>query len=298
MSPEGIIFNIQRYSLHDGPGIRTVVFLKGCPLCCRWCCNPESQNPRPEISFYPSKCIGNASCGFCEKACDFDAIGFDAGGTAVIDRAKCTQCRRCAAKCPAKAIRTEGRTVTADQVIDEVEKEAVFYRGQAGGITISGGEPLAQGEFLLALLREAKRRRIPAAMETCGFGDYSVLRRAAPMLDTVLYDIKSLNDERHLQWTGQSNRIILGNFKRLCEDFPSLPKMVRTPVIPGFNDDAEEVKKILLYLHGRPSVVFEALPYHRFGVGKYAALGREYSVHASLKPAVMRQIESICKQEP
>ena len=296
MSPEGIIFNIQRYSLHDGPGIRTVVFLKGCPLRCRWCCNPESQALRQEVSYYASQCIGKVSCGFCEKTCGFDAIRFNAAGSAIIDWAKCAQCCLCAEECPAKAIRKEGQFITVEHVLNEVEKETVFYRGNTGGLTVSGGEPLAQGEFLLALLREAKRRKIHTAMETCGFGDYETLREAAKLLDTILYDIKSLDDEQHRKWTSQSNGIILSNFEKLCADFPALPKIVRTPVIPEFNANAEEIRKILLYIQGKPSITFEALPYHRFGMGKYAALGREYSIQGVLEPSVMRNIKDVEKQ--
>ncbi|MDR3288027.1 MAG: radical SAM protein, partial [Peptococcaceae bacterium] len=153
------------------------------------------------------------------------------------------------------------------------------------GLTVSGGEPLFQGEFLLTLLRESRRRKIRTAMETSGFGEYETLKRAAALLDTVLYDIKSLDDEAHTAWTGQSNALILENFQRLCADFPSLPKVVRTPVIPGFNDSAAAVRQIRSFLEGKPGVSFETLSYHRFGVGKYEALGRPYTVAEKLPEA-------------
>jgi len=278
MSDVGIINSIQRYSLHDGPGIRTMVFLKGCPLRCRWCCNPESQNSQKEISYVKSKCIGKQACSYCQNSCSQGAISFEAQGQAIIDRSKCDSCLNCAGNCPAKAMKVEGRIVTAEEVLNEVEKDSVFYRKNDGGVTISGGEPLAQGNFLLALLREAKKRRIGTAIETCGFGHYDVLKQAALLIDTAFYDIKSLNDEKHRKWTAQSNTLIIENFQRLCMDYPALPKVVRTPIIPGFNDSAEEIEQVQSFLQNKSGVTFETLPYHRFGVGKYAALGREYTV--------------------
>ncbi|MDR3294579.1 MAG: glycyl-radical enzyme activating protein [Clostridiales Family XIII bacterium] len=271
----GVIFNIQRYSLHDGEGIRTVVFLKGCPLRCRWCCNPESQLPQPEISYVRQKCIGSAGCGFCAEACERGAVTFCTDGKAAIDRSKCDNCLRCAGNCPSKAIRAEGRSADADEILDTAEQDAVFY-AKGGGLTVSGGEPIMQGDFLTELLQNARRRRLNAAMETCGFGDYAILRQAASLLDMVLYDIKSLDPGKHKLWTGQDNALILDNFSRLCADYPGLPKWVRTPVLPGFNDG--ELGAIRDFALSRPNVRWEALPYHSFGAGKYAALGREYGV--------------------
>jgi len=276
MSVAGTVFNIQRYSLHDGSGIRTMVFLKGCPMRCRWCCNPESQNSYPEILYVESKCIGKAACGYCLERCEQDAISFDPQGVAVIDRSKCNDCLNCAGDCPAKAIRVEGWTATAEEILDEVEKESVFYRDNTGGITVSGGEPLYQSDFLLALLQEAKKRKIGTAIETCGFGSYDVLQQAAPLLDSVLYDLKSLNDDKHREWTGQSNALILENFQKLCVDCPNLTKVVRTPIISGFNDSEQDIEAIRSFVKNIPGVSFETLPGHRFGAGKYAALGREY----------------------
>jgi len=183
----------------------------------------------------------------------------------------------CVGNCPAKAIRIEGWTVTAEEVLNEVEKEAVFYRDNIGGVTISGREPLDQGDFLLALLREAKKHRIGTAMETSGFGHYDVLKQAALMLDTIFYDIKSLNDKKHRKWTGQSNALIIENFQKLCKDYPELPIIVRTSIISGFNDSDEEIGQIRSFLQNRYNVTFETLPCHHFGMGKYIALGRKYS---------------------
>ncbi|HWQ79586.1 MAG TPA: glycyl-radical enzyme activating protein [Anaerovoracaceae bacterium] len=298
MSAQGIIYNIQHYSLHDGPGIRTVVFFKGCPLRCRWCCNPESQNQHPEISYVRAKCIGRKACGFCANACEYGAVSFDETGYAAIDGDRCANCLRCATDCPSRAIRAEGRIVGTDEILDAVEKDSVFYRDSGGGLTVSGGEPLFQGDFLIELLSETKRRKIHTAMETCGFADYSVLNKAAAYLDVILYDIKSMNDEKHKQYTGCGNRIILDNFEKLCRDFPLLPKVARSPVIPGFNDTVRDIEEILAFLEGKPAVSFEALPYHRFGAGKYAALGRQYQVTEKFDASIMRQIEALCQITP
>jgi len=275
MSTQGIIYNIQRYSLHDGLGIRTVVFFKGCPLRCRWCCNPESQNSFPEISYRQTKCIGMDECGLCRKACKLSAIGVNKNNRAIIDRQTCNQCLQCASVCPSVAIHTEGKTYSVPEVLDVVEQEAIFYRNN-GGLTISGGEPLMQADFLMALLAEAKKRKIHTAIETCGFADYNALQHAATLLDYILYDIKSMDNEQHIQYTSQSNEPILSNFEQLCTDFPALPKLVRTPIIPGFNDSAEAIEEILAFIKEKPNVSFERLPYHRFGIPKYVALGRKY----------------------
>jgi len=277
MNEQGIIYNIQHYSLHDGSGIRTVVFFKGCPLRCRWCCNPESQNLFPEISYLQTKCIGIDACGLCRKVCERNAIGISKNNLAVIDRHACDQCLQCASSCPSVAIHTEGKPYTVSEVIDAVEQDAIFYRDD-GGLTISGGEPLMQIDFLIALLTEAKKRKIHTAIETCGFADYNALRRAAELLDYILYDIKSMDNEQHLRYTNQSNERILSNFERLCSDFPKLPKLVRTPIIPDFNNSAKDIEEILAFIEEKPNVSFERLPYHRLGVSKYAALGRKYQL--------------------
>ncbi|MDR3254204.1 MAG: glycyl-radical enzyme activating protein [Synergistaceae bacterium] len=283
MGESAIVFNVQRYSLHDGPGIRTVVFFKGCPLRCRWCCNPESQRPEREVSYLSEKCIGKKACGFCGDACRRGAIFFGGfrspeDGKAIIDRALCDDCLSCAAVCPSKAIKVEGEAMTISEILDAVEKDGLFYDNGGGGLTVSGGEPLAQGSFLVDLLAAAKKMRINTAMETCGYGDYRTLCDAASYLDTIMFDIKSLNAERHVHYTGASNDLIVSNFESLCRDFPGLKKIVRTPFIPRFNDNVEEKRAISGFLAGRPNVKFEALAYHRFGEGKYRALGREYNM--------------------
>lgn len=272
------IFNIQHYSLHDGPGIRTIVFLKGCPMRCRWCCNPESQKYVPEISYVENKCIGKKECAVCAQVCQYGAISFSETKKAVIDRNKCQNCRACVQECPSRAIKEEGQQYSVEEVMEIVERDSVFYSHGEGGLTVSGGEPLTHPQFLVALLKEAKKQRIHTAIETCGYADYESLAAVAKYLDVIIYDIKSLDDQKHIAYTGCSNERILRNFERLCNDYKDLPKKVRTPVIPGFNDDPEQLAKIQEFLLDKPNVTHEYLPYHTFGKGKYKALGRKYQM--------------------
>lgn len=273
-----LVFHIQNYSLHDGPGIRTIVFLKGCPMRCRWCCNPESQNPDKEISYIRKNCIGNQECGFCQKVCDQKAISFDGEGKALIQRSLCKRCFRCTKVCPSMAIRQEGKPMEIGEIIEQVLKQEFFYHHGDGGLTISGGEPLSHGDWLLKLLKEAKKNHIHTAIETCGYASYETLFEAAKYLDTILFDIKSMNEEKHIEYTGKSNQKILDNFKKLSRDYNDLTKIVRTPVIPGFNDTIEELQEIQKFIKKEENISYELLPYHRFGEGKYSMLGRKYEM--------------------
>ena len=303
------VFNVQHYSLHDGPGIRTIAFFKGCPMRCRWCCNPESQLYAPEISYVENKCIGQSECGYCKKFCA-EGISFkpktqqDFSDKAVLDFAKCRYNLKCAEVCPSKAIKTEGKLYSAEQLVDIAERDSVFYEHGAGGLTISGGEPLTHPEFLVQVLQMAKQRRITTAIETCGYAPYSSLHEAAKYLDTVLFDIKSIDDIKHKKYTDCSNRRILDNFAQLCHDYPQLSKVVRTPVIPHFNDTAEDLRKILQFIQSMPhieSISYEALPYHRFGEGKYKALGRVYAMGdlqlSAAKKTMIEKINALIKAD-
>lgn len=294
----GLVFNIQKYSVHDGPGIRTVVFTKGCPLRCRWCSNPESQSPRPQMAFNPGRCLGPAKCGYCIPACPSGSIT-DKDGALDIDCTHCSACESlgCTAACPAQSLITYGKKRTVGEVLDVVAQDAIFYSRSGGGMTISGGEPLFQREFAVTLLREAKRRRIKTAIETCGAIPWENLEEAAPLLNHVLFDIKHTDSEKHKEGTGQGNERIIENLNRLLDTFPELPVTVRTPVIPGFNDDEETARAIGRLLKGR-NVGYEALPYHRLGTQKYMFLAREYTMGDVKLPAdVATRLQAIVDEE-
>jgi len=278
MARSSLVFNVQHYSLHDGPGIRTVVFLKGCPLRCLWCCNPESQRFHAELYYSAKKCIGSSQCGFCRDACTRSAIQFNEQAHVIIERNTCTNCFACVEVCPSKALEIKGVEQSIDAILEQVERDSIFYKKQSGGLTLSGGEPLMHPDLIIPLLKEAKKRRINIAMETCGFGDYATLHEVAKYLDTILFDIKSMDEIKHLEYTKMSNEKILENFECLCQNFPHLPKIVRTPVIPNFNDTPEAIEAIGDFLKGKPNVHYELLPYHRFGEDKYTALGQKYTM--------------------
>ena len=271
---QGMVFNVQRYSVHDGGGIRTIVFLKGCPLRCAWCSNPESQVMEPELARNELRCLGAEKCGFCLKACSTGALSAPDGGLPKIDRSLCTRCMNCTGMCPSKALISYGARRTVADVIDTVEQDSPFYARSGGGMTLSGGEPLMQGEFALALLREAKKRRIDSAMECCGQASWPVMEQACGLLRELLFDIKVMDPQKHKDATGVNNTLILENFKRVQRDFPKLSVCVRTPVIPGVNDTPEDIKAILDFLSPYPNVRYELLPYHRLGTQKYTFLDR------------------------
>lgn len=272
---KGLVFNIQKYSVHDGPGIRTIVFLKGCPLSCQWCSNPESQHREPELAFNPNRCLTFSKCTRCLQACTHGAIVRGSDDSLSIDRSLCGDClQACAEACPAQGLIVYGEERTVDDVLRTVEQDAAFYSRSGGGMTLSGGEPLMQADFALALLREARRRRIKTAVETCGMVPWKTLEEAAGNLNYVLYDIKHMDAAIHEAQTGASNDVILGNFRRLAELDPAKPILVRTPVIPGFNDSVEAVAAIAEFIRPYPNVSYEMLPYHRLGTQKYLFLDR------------------------
>ncbi|MFO1398691.1 MAG: glycyl-radical enzyme activating protein [Burkholderiales bacterium] len=285
--PIGRVLNIQHFCTHDGPGIRTTVFLKGCSLRCKWCCNPESIADEPELAYDARKCIGEAECGRCLAACAASALTVTApGGKVQVDWERCTNCRACVPVCPSQALSAFGTEMTVDEVLADVEQDATFHRETGGGITLSGGECLRQPEFCAALLAEARRRGMTTAIETAGYVPWRAFELVLPHADTVLHDFKLVDQLRHRAWTGAGTARIHENYARAYEAFPSTRFIARTPVIPGVNDDEAHVRAVLAFIRPHANVVdYELLPYHRFGAGKYTILGKVYGLQEFAAPA-------------
>ena len=263
----GRIFDVQRFSLHDGPGIRTVVFLKGCPLRCAWCANPESQRPDPQIAWFANLCAG---CGRCAEACPRGAITMDDGRPRT-DRRRCAACGECAAACSRGARRLLGRAATVDEVMAEARRDAPFFRRSGGGVTFSGGEPLAQPEFLIECLRRSRRWGYHTAVETCGQARWEDLAAVAELTDLFLYDLKQLDSARHEQLTGVGNELIVENLERLLD--LDVEVTVRVPVVAGANDGRDSLDALAAFAAGHPGLRrLELLPGHALGAHKYAAL--------------------------
>ena len=284
----GLVFNIMRFALHDGPGIRTTVFLKGCPLRCWWCHNPESQSAEPEVVYFQERCI---RCGECVRACELDALELvgegnesaadGAGvlrgrGTAgspgqlVLDTSRCDSCGDCADACPAGARQLAGRHMTVGEVLAEVAKDQVFFDQSGGGVTVSGGEPLMQAEFTEELLAACKARRLRTALDTCGLAHSSVLERVRPHVDLFLYDLKLMDAAAHLRYTGAKNDLILRNLALLAEAGSEV--IVRMPVIPGVNDGEDNLDRLAGFMTAHGLRDIDLLPYHRIASDKYRRL--------------------------
>ncbi len=290
-APTGRVLNIQHFSTHDGPGIRTTVFLKGCSLRCKWCSNPESIHPKPELAYNPGKCIGEKQCGLCLKTCPESAIYVVGSGDRPDDKVHinwdlCTNCGKCVPVCPTQSLYLFGKEMTVDEVLAEVEQDGSFYRESGGGITVSGGECLLQPDFTAALLAETHQRGINTAIETAGNVPWPFMEKVLQHVDLMLHDHKCTDPERHKKWTGVTNERVLANFKKAYETFPEKKFIARTPLIPGVNDDEGHIRSVLAFIRPHPNVVdYELLPYHRFGESKYGFLGRVYELEDFVSPS-------------
>jgi pyruvate formate lyase activating enzyme len=274
-----VVFNIMRFATHDGPGIRTTVFFKGCPLSCQWCHNPESQNFHPEVLYFEERC---RHCGECVAACPEHAIRQTAGGQ-VESSGVCRRCGHCAEVCQAEARQLAGRPVGLHEIVAEIEKDLIFFEESGGGVTLSGGEPLAQPRFAAALLAACRDRGIHTVLETCGYAKPDTFRSVALLADLVLFDVKFITAAAHRQYTGLSNTGILQNLAELFERGRKVT--VRIPLVPGINDTDEEIDRFARYLGRFPGCRVELLPYHRIGSAKYARLARTYKLKDTPEPA-------------
>ncbi|HTY60228.1 MAG TPA: glycyl-radical enzyme activating protein [Bacteroidota bacterium] len=286
-----MVFHIQRFSLHDGPGIRTTVFLKGCALECFWCHNPEGRHAYPELRFFPSRCI---ACGSCVEACPHGAHVID-GGVHIFMRDRCQGSGACAASCYSGALEMDGRTMTVAEVIGEVTPDRPFYDASGGGVTLSGGEPTLDSEFAVAILLACRELGIHTAVETCGECPWPSLESLLPVTDLVMMDLKAMSEEKHREATGKGNHRILANARMLAAT--GVPIVFRTPVVPGVNDSKEEIAGIASFVRElvalregtsgngspRPAIRYELLRFHRLATDKYRSLGRTYRA-VSLDP--------------
>lgn len=268
----GTIFNMQRFSIHDGPGVRTIVFFKGCPLKCDWCSNPESQNTLMQIMFNKKNCV---ECKKCERMCPAGAISMDSPNR--IDRELCIGCGICAENCYPGGLVASGKDTNVGEVITELKKETVQYRRSGGGVTLSGGEALMQPKFATELLKACKAMGWHTAMETTGYASEDIIDQVIPWVDLVLLDIKSLDDEKHKKYVHASNERIIKNAKKISTLGVEL--IIRVPVIPKFNCDENSIYDIAKFAKSLNGVQhLDLLPYHKLGANKYDNLGREYTI--------------------
>lgn len=275
MEQKGLVFNIQKFSIHDGPGVRTTVFLKGCPLRCKWCANPESQLGKIQIMYDREKCLG---CHGCVKTCPVKAISLGEDKLIKVDHSLCTGCLECEKACPGRALSHEGDWKTVEEVYDVCMQDAVFYEDSGGGVTISGGEGMVQPDFVYELVKILKESGIHTAIETTGCVSSEVFRRLAPCFDLLLFDVKHYDSLKHKTGTGVGNELIVQNLR--WANGQGIEILPRLPVIPGFNDSLEDAAGIAELLKELKLRKIQLLPFHQMGERKYEFLNREYELHA------------------
>jgi pyruvate formate lyase activating enzyme len=291
----GLVFDIERFATKDGPGIRTVVFLKGCHLHCLWCQNPESQRQQPEIMYDASKCAG---CGRCMEACPQHAIRKDTEFGTLTDSDLCRLCCTCVEYCYYDARKLVGNYYTPGQLMDSIRRDKPFFDNSQGGVTFSGGEPLLQKDFLLSVCKACREEEIHTAVETCGHVRWQTFADLLPYLDLVYFDLKHIDPELHKDYTGVSNDLILANLEKLSRAFQ--PLVVRIPVIPGYNDAIDVQRRMYTYLMQNLTRLHsvELLPFHRLGSGKYRGLGKRYIMEEveSLRTSDLQHLQAMGKQ--
>lgn len=294
--PKGRILRIERLSAFDGKGLRTVVFLKGCPLACRWCSTPESQRRATDFGVARNKCTG---CFACAEACPGQALSWDIQAERFItDPDRCTDCRQCISACPTGARQAWGYTATVSEIFREVEKDSLFYFHSGGGVTLSGGEPLAQAGFTEALLERCVTHGIPTALETSGRASGESLARVLPWTDTLFYDLKHMNADAHRRLTGKDNALILDNLARADASDSRFSLVIRMPVIPGCNDDPANLEALGRHCRNLAKLTeIQLLPYHRLGIETYRRMSLSYGLDSVESPeqAVMESLADILR---
>ena len=287
---KGLVFDIKKFAVHDGPGIRTTVFLKGCPLHCWWCHNPESIKREKELVLFENKCIG---CGECFKVCPNKAHEVLPDGKRVYHKERCVLCGKCTDICYAEALVMEGKEMTVEEVMVELRKDIPFYENSNGGITLSGGEPLFQHEFALAILKQCKAEGLHTALDTSGQVSWRVYERVLPYVDLVLYDFKHIDPVAHRKYTSASNELIMDNLAKISEY--GVPIEIRMPIIPGVNDAKKDIVGAAMFLSTLKNITWiELLPYHRLGESKYSRLGEKYKLEG-LQPPSKEQMNEIAE---
>ena len=283
----GCVFNIERFAIRDGPGIRTTVFLQGCPLRCLWCANPESMSPAPQLFYLENLCT---RCYRCVEACPNKATTKTPEGAIAINRSLCKACGKCVEACPNKAREISGKLMTVEEVLEEVKKDALFYQNSGGGVTFSGGEPTQQPEFLWHLLKRCQESGIQTALDTSGFVKPEILKKVLEHTNLVLYDIKHMDPAKHKELTDVDNRLILENARMIAA--MGKPMIIRVPLIPGHNDSRENLKALADFMLGLGLKKIDLLPYHSLGKIKYQRLGMEYKL-SDLKPFAAGEVAKI-----
>ena len=300
MSPTGAVFNIQRFSIHDGPGIRTTVFLKGCALNCFWCHNPEGRRTTLELQFFPDRCT---ACGACVEVCPNSAHEF-IDDVHIFHRELCESTGACVDTCYPQALQMNGEIMTVEQVMEEVLRDRAFYENSGGGVTLSGGEPSLSNDFAFAILEQCKNHQLSTAIETCGECPWEFLERLLPVTDLLMMDIKHLEADEHRTATGKSNERVLDNARRLA--LTDKPLIFRTPVVPTVNDSPGAIERIasfvrtLMDMRGKKGarngeecgIRYELLAFHKLAADKYHSLGMEYRA-AAIHPPSREQMQEL-----